>query len=242
MRLDQGLVQRKLCESRTEAQELIEAGQVRLNGEEVHKKTRQISEIDVLTVLAKRQFVSRGGLKLQGAFKGIFNSEESILNFCIGKSALDVGASTGGFSDYLLSCGIGHVDAVDVGTAQIHQKIATDKKITVFENTNILTFKTASKYDIIVADLSFVKLSVVLKCLIELGKVGTLYLLLIKPQFEVGKGNTKKGIVKDFTLVESILEEYIVLGKEFGLQDVAISPSVLKGGDGNQEYFLTGTI
>ena len=242
MRLDQELVRRGLCESRTEAQELIASGAVVVLGTMCTKQTRQVSKIDILEVTARRRFVSRGGEKLQGILREIFRDDEEIRNFCRGTNALDIGSSTGGFTDCLLSCGTAHVDAVDVGTLQLHDKLRSDVRISAFENTDIRNFKSKTEYDLIVTDLSFISLTSVFDDVIRFGRKGTRYFLLIKPQFEVGKGNTKKGIVKDQALVEEVLEMYTKLAEEKGMTSLRILPCTIRGGDGNQEYFLYGTL
>ncbi len=264
MRLDQEIVKRGLCESRTEAQGLIESGSVLINNIVVTKQTKQVSDTDGIVVTARRKFVSRGGEKLEGAMFDVVNTDikqfstrlparqvsnfqfskntEKIREMIQGKTALDVGSSTGGFTDCLLSYGITHVDAVDVGSEQLHQKLREDKRVSLFENMDIRNFKSDKKYGIIVADLSFIPLNSVLKDIVKFGSVGAYYFLLIKPQFEVGKGNTKKGIVKDTSLVDKILLEYKILSEDLGLKNVKIFPCYIKGGDGNQEFFLIGQI
>lgn len=242
MRLDQELVRRGLCESRTEAQEMITAGAVFVHGDVCTKQTRQVSENDSIEVTSRRKFVSRGGDKLQGILSGIYGSDEEIQKACTGKTALDIGSSTGGFTDCLLSYGVSHVDAVDVGTSQLHNKIRSDARVSVFENTDIRTFVSDTRYDIVVADVSFISLLVILDDAIRFGVRGTSYFLLIKPQFEVGKGNTKKGIVKDADLLDKVVASYMSLAREKGMYDVRILPCVIAGGDGNQEYFLYGIL
>ncbi len=242
MRLDQELMARGLCESRTEAQELIASGAVFVSGNVCHKQTKQVSGTDEIIVQSRRRFVSRGGEKLEGVLLDVYGNQETIQKNILGKTALDVGSSTGGFTDCLIQNGISHVDAVDVGTAQLHQKIKDSSIVSVFENTDIRKFTTEHSYDIIVADLSFISLRQVVEDIIAFGISGTSFFLLIKPQFEVGKGNTKKGIVKDMSLVESIREEYSNLAMALGLRDVRVYESHIQGGDGNQEYFLYGIL
>lgn len=244
MRLDQELVQRKLSESRTEAQEIIASGFVLVEGLICKKQTKKVTDITKIEVIKRRDFVSRGGEKLRGALTHIYKNDDGIRQFCGNKSVLDVGASTGGFTDCLLSYGVLSVDAVDVGTAQLHQKIKNNAKVTSYENTDIRKFKAKSNllYDIIVADLSFIPLENVFDSLVSFGKSNSTYMLLIKPQFEVGKGNTKKGIVKENTLVINILNKYTQLSKELGLINIETFASSLQGGDGNQEYFLYGVL
>lgn len=243
MRLDQVLVERKLCSSRTEAQELIESGAVLVGGVVCMKQTKQVQESDEITVTDRRRYVSRGGEKLAGAMHDIFLTKEKIEAFCRGKIVLDVGSSTGGFTDFLLQAGVSHVDAVDVGRDQFHLSLRDREEVSLFEQTDIRDFKTGRRYDIIVADLSFISLRQVLPTIISFGTEGlTSYFLLIKPQFEVGFGNTKKGIVKDQVLVEKVLTEVEGDAREAGLQNVHVLPSVIKGGDGNQEFFLYGKL
>ncbi len=242
MRLDQELVQRKLVGSRKEAQELITSGNIFVDEVLCLKQTKQVTENTVLKVTKRRDFVSRGGEKLRGALSYIYKNDDAIRQFCSNKSVLDVGASTGGFTDCLLSYNVLSVDAVDVGTSQLHLRLKEDKRVSSCENTDIRVFKSAITYDIIVADLSFISLVTVFDYILELGGNGTTFFLLIKPQFEVGKGNTKKGIVKEENLVTDILAKYTKLAEEKGLVSVDIFKCILQGGDGNQEYFLYGVL
>lgn len=242
MRLDQALVQRNLCESRTEAQELITGGKVILDGQVCTKQTRQVSETVDIEVTAKRKFVSRGGDKLEGAILHVFGTQEVAKDYFLTKRAIDIGSSTGGFTDCLLSYGVHDVTAVDVGTSQLHSKLRNDSRVTLFENTDIRTFVTDSQFDVVVADVSFVALQKIFDTILSFGKQSSSFFLLIKPQFEVGKGNTKKGIVKDTILLDKILDDYRNLATNNGLTSVLIFPCSIKGGDGNQEYFLYGTL
>ncbi len=240
MRLDQELVQRGLCESRTEAQELIAQGKVIVDGIISTKQTKQVTSGNEIVLTAQRKFVSRGGEKLEGVFTQVYGNEEFIRANIANKEALDIGSSTGGFTDCLLLYGVGHVDAVDVGTEQLHASLRSNSRVSLFENTDIRSFSKDKKYDVIVADLSFIPLTHVFTDAITFGAQGALYFFLIKPQFEVGRGNTKKGIVKDETLVQELLAKYATLAEESGLVDIAVYPCVIQGGDGNQEYFLYG--
>lgn len=243
MRLDQELVQRKLCESRTEAQELITSGLVFVDGIVTTKKTKKVEDTTEIKVTGKREFVSRGGNKLQGVLIHLYKNNDDIAQFFAKKRALDIGSSTGGFTDCLLRYGVDSVDAVDVGTNQLHTKIKEDQRVTSYENTDIRTFKgNKDLYHIIVADLSFIPLEKVIDTIISFGKKDTTFFLLIKPQFEVGKGNTKKGIVKEQNLIDTILIKYKNLAEEEGLKDIQIITSSIQGGDGNQEYFLYGIL
>lgn len=240
MRLDQELIHRKLCESRTEAQELIDQGVVLVDGIVCTKRTKQVDENVSIQVTERRKYVSRGGHKLEGVLHDYIGDDEKIAAFCNGKTVIDIGSSTGGFTDCILGYGVTHVDAIDVGTNQLHEKIRKDARVTVHENTDIRKYNSAVTYDIIVADLSFIPLENILDTIISRGHTESVFFLLIKPQFEVGKGNTKKGIVKDDSLINTILDKYCDLAKVYGLLEVAIFPSRIEGGDGNKEYFLCG--
>jgi 23S rRNA (cytidine1920-2'-O)/16S rRNA (cytidine1409-2'-O)-methyltransferase len=241
IRLDLAIVERKLCESRTEAQELIKKGVVFVDGICAIKATKQVTEANIIDVRGKREFVSRGGDKLTGILEDVHHSQEKIEHAVRGMYALDVGSSTGGFTDCLLKCGAKHVDAVDVGTSQLHPSLRNDTRVSVHENQDIRTFNPTHVYDIIVTDVSFIPLSDILETLVALGTEGrTKYYLLVKPQFEVGKGNTKKGIVKDETLIQKVLAISKDKAITLGLKNTHIFPCHIQGGDGNQEYFLYG--
>jgi 23S rRNA (cytidine1920-2'-O)/16S rRNA (cytidine1409-2'-O)-methyltransferase len=237
-RIDQALVKRGLCESRTEAQLAITSGWVLLNDVLVSKLTTKVSEDSRITVLAKRKYVSRGGDKLDGALHYIYGTDDQIKLKVSGKTVLDVGSSTGGFTDCMLSYGAAFVTAVDVGTLQMSDRLRNDRRVSLFENTDIREFSTTSKFDYIVADLSFIPLDKALEAIISFGTTHTQFILLIKPQFEVGKGNTKKGLVKDLSLRTAVLEKYERLCVSRGFENVTIFECSITGGDGNQEYFL----
>lgn len=240
MRLDQALVARHLCESRTEAQELISKGVVLVNGTVSTKQTKNTDESDMVELIGRRRYVSRGGEKLEGVLVHIFETKEKAKEVFTGSHALDVGSSTGGFTDCLLQFGVSQVDAVDVGSEQLHHSLRNLAQVNVHENTDIRSFISDATYDVIVADLSFIQLEQVLDSMIKHGHPGTLCFFLIKPQFEVGKGNTKKGIVKDEQLVTTVLDSYRKLAGEKGMDEIAVLPCIIQGGDGNQEYFLYG--
>lgn len=240
MRLDLELVVRNITQTRTEAQECIRKGYVLVNGQICIKQNKHVADMDMLTVISGRKYVSRGGEKLEGIFTDIFKDRESTQKFVSGKNALDIGSSTGGFTDFLLQNGIEHVDAVDVGTDQMHEKIKNNVRVSLYENTDIRKFSSGKTYAIIVADLSFIPLAYVFEVILSFSSNGSHLFLLIKPQFEVGAGNTKKGIVKDQTLIERILQEYTALLSTNGILDIQVFPSHIQGGDGNQEYFIYG--
>lgn len=238
MRLDQALVHRGLCDSRTEAQELIASRCVLVNGNIIIKQTLTTKDEDILHVTRRRKFVSRGGEKLEGALLHIFGTQDALRSHFCGKTAIDIGSSTGGFTDCLLSYAVASVTAVDVGTSQLHSKLRDDTRVIIFENTDIRDYTPHTLFEIVVADLSFIPLERVIDNVLAFGDKGAEYFLLIKPQFEVGKGNTKKGIVKSVELRAEVLEKYTRLVEDKGLRQVSVFPCVITGGDGNQEYFL----
>lgn len=238
MRVDQALVEKGLARSRTEAQDLVKEGKVFLNGNLITKSSKTVLETDELLISSGKPYVSRGGEKLEGALLATLKTKEAILDTLHNYEALDIGSSTGGFTDCLLSYGVSHVDAVDVGTEQLHSSLRGNKNISLFENTDIRSFSSAKKYDIVVVDMSFISLKQVMEHILSYGHTGTMFYFLIKPQFEVGKGNTKKGIVKKEELVKALLEDFQKYGAELSLQDIQILPCHKIGKDGNQEYFL----
>lgn len=243
MRLDLALVKNNLSESRQEAQELIKAGAVMVDGVVVTKQTREVSELSNFLVTRRRAFVSRGGEKLEGAFLHILDTEEAIKTFCNNKNALDIGSSTGGFTDCLLKYGVRLVTAVDVGTSQLHPKLRVNPLVSILENTDIRDYTSPTPFEIVVLDLSFISLEKILDKVISFGTTNSTYYILLKPQFEVGKGNTKKGIVKDKALVDDLLQKYMtILGGKSNIVSPVIFPCVIQGGDGNQEYFLHFTL
>lgn len=231
MRLDQELVRRGLCESRSLAQVFIARGCVQVDGAIVTKQAKDVAETDTIELAAVRMFVSRGGEKLEGA---IVRTGITVK----GKVALDIGSSTGGFTDCLLAYGARKVVAVDVGSDQLHRSLRENPKVELHEETDIRNFESTEAFDLIVGDVSFISLDKIISSIIRLSDAGTEVLCLIKPQFEVGKGNTKKGIVKDESLHETVLSsiEELFIKNGFGIREIFPSPIV--GGDGNREFFI----
>ena len=236
MRLDQFLTEQFQI-SRSRAQLLIKDGAVCVAGKVIKKPSYEIpkqitKESIVVTDTVKH--VSRAGLKLEHAITtwGIDIKE----NKC-----LDIGSSTGGFTDCLLQYGALHVDCVDVGTDQLHEKIKTDPRVSVFEQTDIRNFQGGA-YDIVVADISFISLTAIIPILVRFCHDQTQIVLLIKPQFEVGKEFlNKQGVVKN----ELIIQECIEIIKnnliEHGFINRGIIDSPILGGDGNKEFLLYAT-
>ena len=235
-RLDRVLVHRGMVQSRQRAQGLILAGKVWVEGSPMIKAgTRVSSQVNISISKEPHPFVSRGGVKLEGALKG-FDIHPK------GKIALDVGASTGGFTDCLLSHGVRCVYAVDVGYGQLDWSLRKNPRVLVLERTHVRDLKRElipSDIDLITVDVSFISLKKVipylLNFLIEEGEL----LVLVKPQFEVGKGAVEKGgVIRSEEKRKKVLEDLLKFLENKGLKPCGSLPSVLKGQKGNQEYFI----
>lgn len=237
MRADKYLVTYGYFETRARAVEAIKAGNVTVNGEALKKPSQIISEGAHIKAELSHPWVSRGGIKLAHALEywGID---------VIGRTGLDVGASTGGFTDVLLFKGAARVYAVDVGRAQLHAKLRTDPKVMSMEETDARTLQKDQfdpLPDIIVCDASFISVMKVLSRPLSLVQAGTELVTLIKPQFEVGRTNIGKGgIVKSETAVNMALEtvKEWVEAQGWSVRGMVLSP--IKGGSGNSEYLLWG--
>ncbi len=241
-RADQLLVASGLAASRTAAQRMIAAGRVNWPGGIVAKAALELAPETPLTVTADAEdrFVSRGGLKLAGALS-------STAVDVSGRTCLDVGQSTGGFTDCLLQAGARHVVGVDVGHGQLHPKLLADSRIASFEGVNCRNLAASDLgdampnegFDLIVGDLSFISLTLVLPQLPPLLADSGDLLLLVKPQFEVGPGNIGKGgIVRDPTLHDKVERKLRQCAASVGLTVRAWLASPLTGGDGNREFFI----
>lgn len=235
-RLDQLLVERGLAESRQKAQALIIAGKVLVSGSPAIKPGTQVDEEKKITVKEEIPYVSRGGLKLEGAHRHFG------INFS-GKIVMDVGVSTGGFTDYALQNGARKIYAVDVGYGQVHTRLRNDPRVVLLEKTNIRFLekeKIPEEIDITLIDVSFISLKLVLPVVAGFLKEGGEVLALVKPQFEVGKGEVEKGGVvrgeaKRKKAVESVIESAI----EIGFQPLGVFESTVPGQKkGNIEYFV----
>jgi 23S rRNA (cytidine1920-2'-O)/16S rRNA (cytidine1409-2'-O)-methyltransferase len=235
MRLDAYLVLKEKIPSRTRAQKLIEEGSVSVNGKVVMKPAQKISDTDrVVLTGSDIPWVSRGALKLLAAF------DEWKINVK-GKVCLDIGASTGGFTEVLLERGAKKVFALDVGHGQLHEKIQHDPRVVSMEGTNIRqVFATdlPEPIEFIVVDVSFISLELVLPHVFSLLSPQGSFVALVKPQFEVGKENIKKGIVVDEKLRLEALEKIVVLVKAAGFKNVQTIDSPIEGGDGNKEFLM----
>src|SRR6185437_8268392 len=235
IRLDQALVERSLCDSREKAKRAILAGQIRVNGQLANKASDSVKPDDEIVLLASEKFVSRGGQKLEHALKQ-FQLDVT------GAIAIDLGASTGGFTDCLLQNGAAKVFAVDVGQGQLAWKLRKDKRIVVMEKTNARFLKPEQfpqPFDLAVIDCSFISLRKILPPAIPLLKPDGKIVALIKPQFEAGKAEADKGrgVISDPKIHERILSELReFVSAQAGLcwRDVVESP--LLGPAGNKEF------
>ena len=236
-RLDVELVRRHLARSREQAQELIASGNVIVDGIVAIKPASQVEETSSIkvTVDAEDEYVSRGAHKLIGALDA-FKLDVS------GRTALDAGASTGGFTDVLLRRGVGHVYCVDVGYGQLAWKIQQDPRVTVLDRTNVrhLTVdQLGTKVNLVVADLSFISLETVLPAIVSVMTDDADALLMVKPQFEVGKEALGSGGVVESTSqrVDSV-NKIALVAHSLGLGTAGVVASPLPGPSGNVEYFL----
>ena len=238
LRADQLLVERGLFESRARAQAAIMAGLVSADGEKVRKASQDIAVNAKIVAEAAHPYVSRGGLKLVHAL-------EHFSIPALGKTCLDVGASTGGFSDVLLKAGAKHIYAVDTGREQFHHNLRTHPKIMLMEGQDVRTLSAVqilASIDLVVIDVSFISLLLVLPAALQFCLPNSHAIALIKPQFEVGKANIAKGgIVKDESLYEPVFERIRAQFVALGWQPHDIIASPVTGGDGNREFLIAAT-
>lgn len=242
-RLDMILVERALAESRTRAQALVMEGKVRVAGQTERKPSRLVDDGVPVEVEAPPRFVSRGGEKLEGAFAlwGAETGDRGARLSAEGKICLDVGSSTGGFTDCLLQHGAEKVMAVDVGTNQLAYKIRTDPRVWARENYNARFMKPEDLPDIpalAVTDVSFISLRLILPPICGVLRGGGEIVALIKPQFEVGKGNAPGGLVRDESLRLAARDGIVrFASEELGLELLGLAESPIRGREmGNVEY------
>jgi 23S rRNA (cytidine1920-2'-O)/16S rRNA (cytidine1409-2'-O)-methyltransferase len=236
LRLDLLLAERGLAESREKAQATIFAGQVLVNGQKQEKAGALVPEDAEIRILGETpRYVGRGGLKLEAALKEFQVPVE-------GQIALDVGASTGGFTDCLLQHGIQKVYAVDVGYGQIAWKLRQDPRVMVIERVNIRDMAPSlvpEPVDVAVIDVSFISLEKVIPSVLNFLKPHAAIIALIKPQFEVGRGQVGKGgIVRDEAARRTAVKKVADFIRGLGLEVKGIIPSPITGQDGNVEYLM----
>ena len=239
-RLDVALVERGLAASRTLAQALVMAGKVRVAGQVETKASRQVDESAALEVVAPPRFVSRGGEKLEGAF-ALWGAGSDPALAAAGRICLDVGSSTGGFTDCLLQHGAKMVMAVDVGTNQLAYSLRSDPRVWVKENFNARYMTRADlpeTPELAVTDVSFISLRLILPPIASVLAPGGAVVALIKPQFEVGKGQAPGGLVRDEALRIAARDGIVRFAvDELGLSLVGLAESPIRGREmGNVEY------
>jgi 23S rRNA (cytidine1920-2'-O)/16S rRNA (cytidine1409-2'-O)-methyltransferase len=235
-RLDAALVDRGLAASRERARALIMAGQVRVDGQVVSKAGTSIdASADIHLDVPDHPYVSRGGVKLAHALDD-FKIDPS------GRRALDVGASTGGFTDVLLQRGASSVIALDVGHGQLDWKLRTDPRVEVHDGVNarrLTSDDVPHQVDLVVIDVSFISLGHILPALPPFLASGADVVALVKPQFEAGRDEVgKHGLVTDPAVHQAVIAKVTTQAETVGLTRVAMAPSAITGATGNQEFFL----
>lgn len=229
-RLDILLAERKLVASRSQAESYIRMGKVTVNGHVVTKPGYAVDDSDSIKLNAEEQYVSRAALKLKSA-DAAFHIDWK------GKIVLDVGSSTGGFTQYALQHGAAKVLAVDVGTEQLHPSLRADGRIELHEKTDIRDFTTQEKIDIVVGDVSFISLREILPHVVSIVRPSTIIIAMVKPQFEAGQSDVKhKGVIKNDRMRRDILKDFENWAqKVFKIVDK--KDSEVAGSKGNVERF-----
>jgi 23S rRNA (cytidine1920-2'-O)/16S rRNA (cytidine1409-2'-O)-methyltransferase len=239
LRLDAELVRRGLARSRDQAAELIAAGRVEVAGSPAGKPATQVGVDAAITVREPSggaDYVSRGGHKLAGALAALGGPPVA------GRRCLDAGASTGGFTEVLLGAGAAQVIAVDVGYGQLAWPLRTDPRVTVLDRVNVRSLRpeqVAPAPALVTADLSFISLTLVLPALVACAAPDADFVIMVKPQFEVGKGKVGAGgVVRDPALREAAVAAVAAAAAVAGLGVAGVTASPLPGPSGNVEYFL----
>ena len=235
-RLDLLLTERGLAQSRSRARALIMAGSVLVNGVRVDKAGSEVPEEAEIIVKSKdHPYVSRGGVKLEHALKEFSINPKGMI-------CLDVGSSTGGFTDCLLQHGAGKVWAVDVGSGQMDYRLRVDERVVLLEGVNAREIDPAvitDLIDLLVADVSFISLRLVVPPLLDVLKDDAALILLVKPQFEAGRSKVgKRGVVKDRSVHREVVRDLVSFFESRGLRGAGLCPSPIRGRKGNVEYFL----
>ncbi len=236
-RADQLLVERGLFESRARAQAAIASGLVTANGVKVRKASEMIGDDAEIAAEAPHPYVSRGGLKLAAALDA-FGFDPA------GRACIDIGASTGGFTDVLLKRGAAHVDAVDVGRGQLHPRLLDDPRVRSREAQDIRNLSEADFAEaptLAAIDVSFISLKLVLPAAAALLAPQACLVALIKPQFEAGRSALKKGVVRDAEVHQRVCAEIARFMQQLGFVVSGPIPSPIEGGDGNREFLVGGS-
>ena len=238
-RLDLELVTRGIAPTRERARALVLAGQVRVNGQPARKAGDRVGADDEIgLVQPDHPYVGRGGLKLAHAL-------DTFAIDVAGRDALDIGASTGGFTDVLLQRGVRSVVALDVGHGQLDWKLRNDPRVVVIERVNARALTPAQlpeshrAFDIVTIDVSFISLRYILPVVPPLLRPGADVVALVKPQFEAGRAEVGSGgLVRDPAVHERVVAEVARAADTVGLRQMAFTPSPIEGAEGNKEFFL----
>lgn len=228
-RLDQEMVKRGIVSSRSQAESYIKLGRVRVGRDIIKKAAWRVTDEDEIT-LESEQYVSRAALKLASV------ASDFKLNFK-GSVVLDVGSSTGGFTDYALQHGAAKVVAVDVGTNQLHPSLRGDKRIELHEKTDIRTFKTDKIFDLVLIDVSFISITKILPTVSKLVSANSQIIAMVKPQFEAGARQLNKGVVKNDTMRRKILQGFEKWTKANSFVLLNKKDAEVSGAKGNRERF-----
>ncbi len=229
IRLDNYLVENNLASSRTKAQSLIKEGFIVVNGEVMLKSSLQVSQNDEVRVKEHKEYVSRSAHKLASFL-------DELKRDITAKKALDIGASTGGFTQVLLEYGVSEVTAVDVGKEQLHESLVSDKRVHSFESCDIRDFKSETQFELVTSDVAFISLLHILDAIDSLAS--ETIILLFKPQFEVGRAvkRDKNGVVTDDKAILKAMIKFEDACSIKGWKLKLKSPSKLTGKEGNLEY------
>lgn len=233
-RIDLALVEAGFFESRSKAGEAIEAGLVTADGVRVSKPSLLVRPETRLAASPAHPWVSRGGLKLAAGLDAFDIDPRG--RFCV-----DVGASTGGFTQVLMTRGAAHVVAVDVGRDQFHANLRSDPRVTLLEGCDARHLDLARlgrRFDLLVCDVSFISLELIVPGIFDLAAPRAVAIVLIKPQFEAGRGAGKKGVVRDPALHEAVCRRISSMVERLGWEILGLRPSPIEGGDGNREFLL----
>lgn len=233
-RLDVLIFEKGLAESRSKAQAIVMEGIVLVNGKKETKAGTQVNEDDIIEIEKQNPYVSRGGLKLESVLN-LFNIDFT------DKVCIDIGASTGGFTDCMLQHGAKKVYAVDVGTAQLHYKLRNDPRVVNIENVNFRYFDKSllkDEIDIITIDVSFISLDKILPLASEFIKKDGFIVAMIKPQFELEPSEINKGVVRDESLRQKAINKIKDFAVNLGLEILKEQDSGVKGPKGNLEHFI----
>lgn len=229
-RLDQAMAERQLVASRSQAESYIKLGQVTVNGRVITKASTTVSSNDKIAVLAEQQYVSRAALKLASVVEALQIDFHN-------KIVLDIGSSTGGFTQYALMHGASQVIAVDVGSKQLHPSLRGDPRINLMEQTDFRSLTSLpAQPNLVLADVSFISLREILPTALKLSGKDTQFAIMVKPQFEAGEGSKHKGVIKNDKMRRQILKDFEQwVQSNFVIQNKA--DSAVSGAKGNRERF-----